>query len=210
MTASSDCIQQHEISILGGNRSRMLFYRFDASYCQRLRDGDAETGEHFVLYFAPLLLAKLRRRVRSSTLIEEIRQETFLRTFRALRSDRGLRQPEQLGAFVHAICDNTMRELLRWDGRTLPLAEDADHRPGDAPTPENEFITGERKRMVRATLEQLPARDQKILRAVFFEERDKEEVCRELEVDRTHLRVLLHRAKAHFRSIFVAKDASGI
>lgn len=210
MTGSSNCNQQRGISILGETRSPMLFYKFDASYCQRLRDGDAETGKHFVLYFGPLLLAKLRRRVRSMPLAEEIRQETFLRTFRALRSDGCLRHPEQLGAFVHGICNNTMRELLRWDARTQPLAEDADHQPGDLPNPENECITGERKRMVRATLEQLTARDQKILRALFFEERNKEDVCRELEVDRSHLRVLLHRAKAHFREIFVAKDACGI
>jgi RNA polymerase sigma-70 factor (ECF subfamily) len=209
VSGSTNCNQRRGISILGATRPQMLFYKFDASYCQRLRDGDAETGKHFVLYFGPLLLAKLRRRVRSMPLIEEIRQETFLRTFRALRSD-GLRQPEQLGAFVHGICDNTMRELLRWDSRTQPLADDADHRPGDFPTPEADCVTAERKRMVRAVLEQLPARDQKILRAVFLEERDKEDVCRELDVDRSHLRVLLHRAKAHFRAIFVAKDAPAI
>jgi len=188
----------------------MLFYSFDASYCQRLREGDVETGRHFAVYFAPLLLAKLRRRVRSQALIEEIRQETFLRTFRALRSERGLRQPEHLGAFVHAICDNTMREYLRSDSRTQPMAGNADDRPGGSPTPENELITGERKRMVRATVERLTARDQQVLRAVFLEERDKEEVCRELGVDRGYLRVLLHRAKTNFRAIFTAKDPTGL
>jgi len=210
VTGSRNCNQQHGISILGETRSPMLFYKFDEAYCQRLRDGDAETSKHFVSYFAPLLVAKLRRRVRSWSLVEEIRQETFLRTFRALHSENGLRHPEQLGAFVHAICDNTMRELLRWDARTQPLADDADHRAGNLPTPESEFVTGERKRMVRATLEQLPARDQKILRAVFFDDRNKEDVCREMEIDRGHLRVLLHRAKAHFRTLIMAKDPSGI
>jgi RNA polymerase sigma-70 factor (ECF subfamily) len=187
----------------------MLVYKFDESYCQRLRDGDAETSRHFVLYFGPLLLAKLRRRVRSIALVEEIRQETFLRTFRALRSD-GLREPERLGPFVHAICDNTTRELLRWDSRTQPLADDPDRRPENSPSPESDCVTSERKRMVRAVIEQLPVRDQKILRAVFLEERNKEDVCRELKIHQGHLRVLLHRAKNHFRAIFLAKDASGL
>jgi RNA polymerase sigma-70 factor (ECF subfamily) len=186
----------------------MVFHQFDAPYCQRLRDGDIETGRHFAVYFGPLLLAKLRRRVRSASLIEEIRQETFLRTFRALRSEKGLRQPEHLGAFVHAICDNTMREYLRSDARVQPMGDEADGRVSGSPSPENELITDERKRMVRVAIEQLTPRDQKILRAVFFEERDKEEVCRELGVDRGYLRVLLHRAKTNFRTIFTAKDPS--
>jgi len=52
----------------------------------------------------------------------------------------------------------------------------------------------------------MTARDQQVLRAVFFEERDKEDICRELGVDRGYLRVLLHRAKANFRALFTAED----
>jgi RNA polymerase sigma-70 factor (ECF subfamily) len=167
MIRSSNCVRQHGISILNQNRSRMLFHSFDASYCQRLRDGDVETGQHFAVYFGPLLLAKLRRRVRSAALIEEIRQETFLRTFRALRSEKGLRQPEHLGAFVHAICDNTMREYLRSDSRAQPMAGDAEDWPGGSPSPESEFITDERRQMVRATIERLTARDQNTARCLF-------------------------------------------
>jgi RNA polymerase sigma-70 factor, ECF subfamily len=45
----------------------------------------------------------------------------------------------------------------------------------------------------------LPAKEKDLLRWIFFDDRDKDEVCRELSVDRNYLRVLLHRAKAHFR-----------
>jgi hypothetical protein len=41
-----------------------------------------------------------------------------------------------------------------------------------------------------------------------FEGRDKDEVCRELNVDRGYLRVLLHRAKARFRTGFMKGEAS--
>jgi RNA polymerase sigma-70 factor (ECF subfamily) len=40
------------------------------------------------------------------------------------------------------------------------------------------------------------------LRAVFLDERDKDEICTELGVDRDYLRVLLHRAKASFRVMY--------
>ncbi len=209
VTSPNDCTHLRPVSILSAPRVH-VFHEFDSSYCDRLRSGDEETERHFVAYFAPLLLAKLRRRLRSEALIEEIRQETFLRTFRAIRSAESLRRPEQLGPFVHGVCENTIREYLRSDRRTEPMAEDADHRPGGLPSPEQQMVTRERKSIVRAALERLSLRDQKLLRAVFLEDQDKDEICRELGVDRGHLRVLLHRAKLQFRAQFSAKEASAL
>jgi hypothetical protein len=57
-------------------------------------------------------------------------------------------------------------------------------------------------------LAKLPAKDQKILRAVFFEQRDKNEVCMELGVSREYLRVLLHRAKQQFVAEYKQLDAA--
>jgi RNA polymerase sigma-70 factor (ECF subfamily) len=55
---------------------------------------------------------------------------------------------------------------------------------------------------VRHVLDDLSERDRGLLRAVFLEERDKDEVCTELGVDRDYLRVLLHRAKGSFRTMY--------
>lgn len=204
--SAGDCTYPRWASILATPRVRVL-HEFDSAYYDRLRAGDPETERHFIAYFAPLLLSKLRRRIRSQSLTEEIRQETFLRSFRAIRSGEALRRPEQLGAFVHGICENTIREYLRSDKRTEPMSDDADHRPGASPNPEQQMITRERKSLVRATLERLPSRDQKVLRALFLEDKDKDEVCRELGVERGHLRVLLHRAKIQFRNLLGEKEA---
>jgi RNA polymerase sigma-70 factor (ECF subfamily) len=46
-------------------------------------------------------------------------------------------------------------------------------------------------------------RDRRLLREVFLEERDKDEVCRDFGVDREYLRVLLHRAKQAFKSLYL-------
>jgi RNA polymerase sigma-70 factor (ECF subfamily) len=40
------------------------------------------------------------------------------------------------------------------------------------------------------------------LQAVLLDERDKDEICVELGVDRDYLRVLLHRAKGSFRTMY--------
>jgi len=60
----------------------------------------------------------------------------------------------------------------------------------------------EMEKKVREILEQLPERDRRLLREVFLEERDKDEVCRGFGVDREYLRVLLHRAKQAFKSLY--------
>ena len=52
--------------------------------------------------------------------------------------------------------------------------------------------------MVAKILSELSKKDQDILRMVFFEEADRDEICRRMNVDAGHLRVLLHRAKARF------------
>jgi RNA polymerase sigma-70 factor (ECF subfamily) len=175
------------------------FQPFTSEYVQRLTGGDSEIERHFTDYFNELLLIKLRRGLRSSQSIEDIRQETFLRVFDTLRNGRGLTRPEKLGAFVYGVCNNVMFEYGRAASRHAPLPEKGLDPPEMSPDPEAELVNEERKLCVHRVLEKLPAKDRQILRLLFIEEREKDEVCRICRVDRGYLRVLLHRAKNRFR-----------
>ncbi len=177
----------------------MQFQPFTADYVERLTRGDCEIERHFTGYFAELLRIKLRKSLRCFESVEDVRQETFLRVFSALRSGRGLTNPGKLGAFVCGVCNNVLSEHYRTVSRHSHLPE-KDIDPQElGPDPEAEFVNEERKRCVRAILNTLPAKDREILRLVFLEEREKVEVCRICQVDRNYLRVLLHRAKNRFR-----------
>ena len=70
-------------------RQRVALKRhgFDAAYLQRLRDGDPETERHFCAYFGELILIKVRARPGWYALADDVRQETFLRVLRTLRSN---------------------------------------------------------------------------------------------------------------------------
>jgi RNA polymerase sigma-70 factor (ECF subfamily) len=175
---------------------------FDASYLARLRAGDAETERHFVSHFSNMIRLSMRYRLRSWELIEDIRQETFLRVLNFLRSDRSLDHPERLGAYVHSVSINVMMELLRASTRHPPIPEDAQHVADTRVSPEGGAVTRERTELVRTILNDLSDKDRKILRAVFLEEADKTEICDRFKVDRDYLRVLVHRAKIHFREAF--------
>lgn len=175
---------------------------FDAEYLNRLRVGDAETERHFVTHFSNLIRLSLRYRLRSWELIEDIRQETFLRVLNFVRSDRSLDHPERLGAYVHSVCINVMMELLRASTRHPPMPEDANLLADRRVDPEDGVVTRERKEIVRNVLDSLSEKDRKILRAVYLEEADKQDVCKRFDVDRDYLRVLVHRAKLRFREVF--------
>jgi RNA polymerase sigma-70 factor (ECF subfamily) len=64
------------------------------------------------------------------------------------------------------------------------------------------------KDKVRQILLDLPPRDRSLLNAVFLDERDRDEVCREFGVDRDYLRVLLHRAKQEFKTEYLRRIKS--
>ena len=181
--------------------SALQFFSFSADYVESLCAGDRQAQEHFAAYFTQLLQLKLRSRLQSPQAIEDVCQETFARVFSALRKEGGLRQPERLGAFVNQICNHVLfehyhaasaSESLDVEGRPEPVAEGADSL--------DIMAAKQIQFKVHAILLALAPRDRMLLKAVFIDERDRDEVCREFGVDRDYLRVLLHRAKQEFKT----------
>jgi len=185
------------------------FFSFDAVYLQKLREGDSRTQQHFVAYFSKLLLIKLRSRLRSSPAVDDLRQETFVRVLKALRAEGGIRNPEKLGSFVNSVCNNVLQEFYR-SSRPLVQGEENTNEPADTTIDLDGMLDSKQvQENVRHTLSMLPKKDQQLLRALFLEEREKDEICRQFSVDRDYLRVLLHRAKQNFRVFYQKQGADG-
>jgi RNA polymerase sigma-70 factor (ECF subfamily) len=179
------------------------FVTFDASYVNKLRAGDPPTEQHFSTYFSELILLKLRPRLQRPEQIEDVKQETFSRTLSLIRSEGGLRHAERLGPLVNSICNNVLMEQYRNSSRVEALEDEAAERLVETrPDALSMAISDDTRKVVRQVLDGLNERDRSLLRAVFLEERDKDEVCTELGVDRDYLRVLLHRAKGSFRAMY--------
>jgi len=182
-------------------------FDFDGDYVERLVSEDAETERHFARYFGDLLSLKLRSRLRSAALVEDAKQEVFARVLTSLKRKGGLAVPETLGAFVNSVCNNVLLEMYRSGARTTPLDEGYDQADDRSASAESMIMAGEERARVRRALETLPEKERSLLRWIFFEERDKDEVCRDLNIERAYLRVLLHRAKARFRAGFMKVEA---
>jgi RNA polymerase sigma-70 factor (ECF subfamily) len=182
-------------------------FSFDGDYVRRLIAEDPETERHFTEYFGALLSLKLRSRLRSAAQIEDVRQETFVRVLTALKKKGSLTSPEGLGAFVNSVCNNVLLETYRSKARTRRIDdEEAGEPETDEPSAEWRVLQSEERERVREAIAGMPPRDKDLIRWLFFEDRGKDEVCRELNIDRGYLRVLFHRAKQRFRERFAAVE----
>jgi RNA polymerase sigma-70 factor, ECF subfamily len=177
------------------------FHSFDEAYVERLRAGDSRTQEDFGAYFSTLIQVKLRSRLQSREAIEDVRQETFARFYSALREGKIL-HPERLGSFVNSICNNVLLEHYRAAARHISLDDEQKDLRACAIDLLGALSAKETEKKVREILDQLSERDRRLLREVFLEERNKDEVCRDFGVDREYLRVLLHRAKQSFKTLY--------
>jgi RNA polymerase sigma-70 factor (ECF subfamily) len=178
------------------------FFPFDDAYLERLRNRDFRTEQHFVAYFTELILIKLRSRMCSPQTIEDVRQETFVRVLKALNAEGGIRDGDKLGPFVNSVCNNVLREFQRSSARSVSSGELEDEPPDQTIDLHGMLVSKETRSQVQEVLSQLPEKDRFLLKALFIEEKTKDEICRDFGVNREYLRVLLHRAKQSFRATY--------
>ena len=153
----------------------MQFQEFDRSYLERLRSGDFSTQQHFVAYFSELIRLKVGKRLRSPGAIEDVRQETFTRVLGLLAEQR-IHQPERIGAFVNSVCNNVLRERYRLECREIPAADRFMNAiPDRAISASDGLVLRQMQREVRQILDELSEKDRRLMKALFLEERDKDE-----------------------------------
>lgn len=182
---------------------------FNQEYVAALASGDPEVQRHFVAHFGDLLSIKLRCKVRTTQAVEDLRQEVFMRVFRALRSGAGLEHPERLGGFVNSICNHVVFEFYRSGARNPAAPENMPEQADARMDIEARLVSSEREEAVRRVLKELPEKDRAILRQVFLEEQDRQVVCERFGVNLGYLRVLVHRAKGRFRAVLTKSAAAG-
>jgi len=186
--------------------ARRVICLFDEAYLGALRARDANAEASLVAYFSKPVQVKLRARLRSPELVQDAYQETFLRVLSYFRSGKTLENPGSLPGFIFVTCHNVALELLRAHTRQDQFPERLQDPVALGLDPERQMVTEERKVLVRRLLEELSEKDRKLIKRVFLDEEDKDAVCREFDVNRDYLRVLLHRARVRFKAV-VSRDS---
>ena len=180
---------------------------FDESYLGALRERDPDAENQLISHFSRPVQIKLRARLRSPEVIQDAFQETFLRVLAYFRSGKTLENPGSLPGFIYVTCHNVAMEFLRAHTRHDQIPERLPEPIASGLDPERQVVSEERKAMVRRLLSELPEKDRKLLQRVFLEEEDKDAVCKEFDVTRSYLRVLLHRARTRFKTALSTESA---
>lgn len=133
--------------------------------------------------------------------VDDVVQESLTRFLQALKEEK-LRNPDSMGAFLNGICNHVIQEYRRRTWKE-PLAE-PESEPSELPSPPEPDLL-EQRQVIALVMTQLSQRDRDILRAFFLEDRDKQEICRSMDLSDAQFRVALFRAKQRFRRIYQAE-----
>ena len=155
------------------------------------------------------LRLKLRYKVlyhvgHNCTDVDDIVQESIVRFLRAEQRNQ-IRNTEESGAFLNGICRNVILEYRR-RSRREPLADPDIPIPDTGIRPEADVL--EMRDAIDSGLAELAERDRTILRSLYLEGKDKEDICREWSMTDAQFRVVLFRAKERFRRVYASQTVS--
>jgi RNA polymerase sigma factor (sigma-70 family) len=173
-------------------------FEFSEEYVARLRSNDSETWEHFHSYFRPRIRTKFRAQF-AWDVAEELSGDTMLAVIEKIAKGEP-QNPACLAAYVFQICHNKGLEALRRLTSERQFTEvDWNLFPGGGKTPQQKVLDRELGQKVAKTFKKLPSRDRCALAGVFYDGRDRDEVCKECGVTRDQLKMILFRAREKFR-----------
>ena len=188
-----------------------------------LRAGDEAAFAWLVDDLSPRLLRAARLYVSTDAAAQEVVQETWLGVLKGLDGFEGR---AALKTWIFRILMNIAKTHGVRDSRSLPfssafdsdsggytdvvdpdrfLAEDHARWPGHwaicpTPWPEQAAETAEALRLIRSTVEALPAAQREVMTLRDIVGCSAEETCNALGLTETNQRVLLHRARAKVRT----------
>lgn len=192
--------------------------RDDEALLKALRDRDEQVFNDLVERWSGTMLRLALSHVANRAIAEEVVQEAWLTMLRSL--DRFERR-STFRTWLLGIVVNLARSRARGEKRTVSLPADSDGpvvapsrflpanharwphhwavEPMPWPTPEDDLLAGEIRRMILETINALPAAQREVVVLRDLEGLSAAEACNVLGLTDTHQRVLLHRARSRVR-----------
>ena len=133
--------------------------------------------------------------------VDDLVQETLVRYLRADQRNQ-IRNTAEFGAFINGVCRNVILEYRR-RSRREPLLDEDQVIPDTAVRPDAEIF--EMRDAIDSGLAELAERDRMILRQLYLEGKDKEDICKEWKMSDAQFRVVLFRAKERFRRVYTGE-----
>ncbi len=176
----------------------------------QIAQGDKESEQELVSRYWRGLLFVLCRRTKDPDLAADLAQDTFLVVIDKARKDE-IKNPAGFSGFIRQVGINLMIAHYRKEKRrSTDGYSDIDIRvPDDCPTLFQQLHTKNIFAIVTQILDELPVeRDRQILKDHFIHEKDKCQICEELELSPQHFDRVLLRARARLKQLTSLKLGS--
>ena len=163
----------------------------------------------FKKYYPPMLYI-MERKTGDPEHAQDLCQEAFCILLERLRS-RPLDEPEKLAAFLHTIAFNLhIAEIRKSHRRKTFNNQDIVNAVSDISQNQYRTLIKERaSNAVRLLLDSMDnPRDKKLLHSFYIQEKDKADVCAELDLSLRHFDKVLYRAKQRFKSLLTQNTAT--
>jgi RNA polymerase sigma-70 factor, ECF subfamily len=192
----------------------------EAELVESLRAGDETAFAALVDHYHASLVRLARMYVRERSVAEEVAQETWLAVISGID---GFEARSSLKTWLFRILTNRAKTRGERERRSVPFSSigeadepsveperfrpESDQYPGgwkELPRPwegdpEERLLADETRRLILATIEELPRVQRAVITLRDIEGFDAEDVCNVLELSDTNQRVLLHRARSKVR-----------
>jgi RNA polymerase sigma-70 factor (ECF subfamily) len=139
--------------------------------------------------------------------VDDLVQETLTRFIRAGQKNQIRNNTEEFGAFVNGVCRNVILEYRR-RVRREPLADPDIPIKDTAVRPDADVF--EMRQAIEQGLAELAERDRMVLRSLYLEGKEKEDICREWGMTDAQFRVVLFRARDRFRKAYPGDAPGGL
>jgi len=130
--------------------------------------------------------------------VDDLVQESLARFIRAEQRQL-IRNTDEFGAFLNGVCRNVILEYRRRVRREPSIDPDVPI-PDAGVRPEAEIL--EMRDSIDHGLNELAERDRMILRSLYLDGKEKEEICLQWGMTDAQFRVVLFRAKERFRRVY--------
>lgn len=177
-------------------------YETNAAIVAGIQQLDRSAENAFVEKFAPRLAYILRQRTADVELAADLQQEAFIIVLEKLR-DNALNEPEKLGAYLQQTAVNLYIGHVRRQARQQTasntelietLASERDQY--------QELVRQQAAGAVRGVIENMGnERDRTIIKAFYLDEKEKAEICDELDLSYRHFDRVISRARDRFRKL---------
>lgn len=177
-------------------------YETNAAIVAGIQQLDSSAENAFVEKFAPRLTYILRQRTADTELAADLQQEAFVIVLEKLRAN-ALNEPEKLGAYLQQTAINLYIGHVRRQTRQQTASNTELIETLSAETDQyQELVRQQAAGAVQGIIDNMSnERDRRIMKAFYLDEKDKAEICDELELSYRHFDRVISRARERFRKL---------